>query len=170
MKNQPRTLADYLALPYRLEIIPDDGEYFVHYPDLPGCMTQVERLDDAIPMAREILEGWLELALEDGDDIPLPREPETYSGKFVVRLTKSLHRRLAESSEREDVSLNTYVATLLDRNDALARLECRLDELSRQIGAHATQPANGASETPGNNQQTEPAVSGTQVKSSGRRR
>lgn len=64
----------YLTLPYRMAITPgDQGGYIVNYPDLLGCITQVDDLDDAVPMGREILTGWLEIALEDGGEIPLPR-------------------------------------------------------------------------------------------------
>ena len=36
-----KTLNDYMALPYRLEIVEDqeEGGYVVSYPDLPGCVT-----------------------------------------------------------------------------------------------------------------------------------
>jgi antitoxin HicB len=110
----PRTVEAYAALPYRLEITQGEhGAFAVRYPDLPGCITQVERLDDAIPAAREILTGWLEIALEDGQAIPLPRQRDDYSGKFMVRIPKSLHRALSTAADAEGVSLNAYVTTLL---------------------------------------------------------
>ena len=36
-----RTIDEYLALPYRMEITPDkdEGGFVVSYPDLPGCIT-----------------------------------------------------------------------------------------------------------------------------------
>jgi len=40
-------------------------------------------------------------------------EAEEYSGRFVIRLPRSLHRELAEQSEREDMSLNQFVQTTL---------------------------------------------------------
>lgn len=125
----PKTLDDYLALPYRLEIVRGEyGSYVVHYPDLPGCVTQVRQLDDAIPMAREILEGWLEIALEDGQDIPLPPPPVEYSGRILLRIPKSLHRHLAESAAEEGVSLNAHVSTLLAAQNAWQVANRRFDE------------------------------------------
>jgi predicted RNase H-like HicB family nuclease len=67
---------DYLRLPFRLEIVPDDGVFVVRYPELPGCITQVEHREDVLPAAQDILEGWLALALEDNQTIPLPREDQ----------------------------------------------------------------------------------------------
>lgn len=40
---------------------------------------------------------------------------EEYSGKFLVRLPKSLHRQLAEEAEREGVSLNQWITAILSR-------------------------------------------------------
>ncbi len=37
-----RTLEDYLALPYTLEIIPDGEAWFVSVKELSGCMTEVD--------------------------------------------------------------------------------------------------------------------------------
>ncbi len=58
---------------------------------------------------------WIETAYEAGDDIPLPSTDETYSGKLLLRMPKSLHRRLAEEAEGENVSLNQYIVSVLSR-------------------------------------------------------
>jgi len=52
---------------------------------------------------------------EAGRPIPPPSvEPaEGYTGKWLLRAPKSLHRRLAERAKREGVSLNTLAITLL---------------------------------------------------------
>ena len=36
-----KTLNEYLALPYRMEIVEDrdEGGYVVSFPELPGCIT-----------------------------------------------------------------------------------------------------------------------------------
>lgn len=134
ISDSPQTLQEYEALPYRLEMTPGEhGAYVVRYPDLPGCITQVERLDDAIPAAREILTGWLEIALEDGQTIPLPRQREDYSGKFMVRISKSLHRALASAANTEGVSLNAYVTTLLAAGETWHEAGRAFNEVSATI-------------------------------------
>ena len=37
-----KTLNDYMAMPYRMEIVEDkdEGGFVVSYPDLPGCITK----------------------------------------------------------------------------------------------------------------------------------
>ncbi|MEH2192567.1 MAG: toxin-antitoxin system HicB family antitoxin [Nostoc sp.] len=45
--------------------------------------------------------------------MPLASSNDSYSGKLLLRMPKSLHRRLAETSERECISLNQYIVSLL---------------------------------------------------------
>jgi uncharacterized protein YkwD len=42
-----------------------------------------------------------------------------FSGKFTVRLPKSLHQALVDRAEREGVSLNLFVTNALSRNVAM---------------------------------------------------
>ena len=135
MADTPRCpLADYLAMEYSLRVIADpDGGYVIEFPDLPGCMTQIEHLDEVGSMATEIRELWIETEYELGHDIPLPTYPEEYSGKFNLRLPRSLHRQLAEAAEADGVSLNQYVVMLLTRGvtaDVLSRASLRLKNSS----------------------------------------
>jgi antitoxin HicB len=109
-----KTLEYYLELPYTIELsrTPDEG-WFVRVKELPGCMSQGDTAEEALEMIQEAMSLWLETALEDGLTIPKPRPVEDYSGKFVVRLPRSLHRDLAERAAEEGVSLNQFVAAAL---------------------------------------------------------
>ena len=44
---------------------------------------------------------------------------EDYSGQFKLRIPRSLHRSLAEHSQRQGISMNQYCVYLLSRNDAV---------------------------------------------------
>ena len=44
------------------------------------------------------------------ESIPEPISEKSYSGKFQVRITPELHRRLAIEAAEENVSLNRYVS------------------------------------------------------------
>lgn len=123
MTDQRHPLSYYLELEYPYTVVPDDGSYFIRFPDLPGCMTQVEDPADIAAMAEEIRTLWIEGEYEDGATIPEPVELSRYSGKFVVRLPKSLHRDLVEAAELEGSSLNAYVTYLLAERRVLAMAE-----------------------------------------------
>jgi antitoxin HicB len=121
-----KTLEEYLELDYSFRVDADpDGGYVITFPDLPGCMTQVEDVGEIGAAAEEVRRLWIMTEYEDAAEIPLPSYPEEYSGKFNLRLPKSLHRRLAELAEREAVSLNQLVVSLLAAGDAVSGASIR---------------------------------------------
>ena len=115
-----KTLIEYMALPYRLEIIPDpeEGGYVASYPELPGCITCGETMEDAVRNASDAKREWFLSAMEAGVEIREPDSVEMYSGHFKMRIPKSLHKSLAEHSKREGISMNQYCLYLLARHDA----------------------------------------------------
>jgi predicted RNase H-like HicB family nuclease len=52
--------------------------YGVTVPDLPGCFSAGETIEDALEMAREAIECHLEGMLKDGDVLPRPRTIEAH--------------------------------------------------------------------------------------------
>ena len=91
----------------------DGGGYLIEFPDLPGCMSDGETIDEAIENGRDAVICWISAAKEIGRDIPQPGELDQQSGKWVQRVTKSMHLRLVEKAEEEGVSLNTLVITII---------------------------------------------------------
>ncbi len=112
--KRSKTLEDYLNANYPYTVYrAEEGGYVGEVEDLPGCMAQAETLEELSERIEDARRAWIEVAYENGMEIPLPRLEQEYSGKFVVRLPKYLHRQLAEKAECEDVSLNQFVVTLL---------------------------------------------------------
>jgi len=111
-----KTLEYYMALPYTIELTSDpEGGWFAAIKELPGCMSQGDTPEEALEMIRDAQAGWLSVALEDGLPIPEPRALDEYSGRFVVRVPRSLHRDLVQHAKAEGVSLNQYINVALAR-------------------------------------------------------
>jgi antitoxin HicB len=137
-----KSIEYYMSLPYRIELQRDpEGGWFVQVKELPGCMSQGETPEEAITMIQDAMRGWIEVSLEDGDPIPGPRPLDEYSGKFVVRVPRSLHRDLVDAAEREGVSLNQYINVALAQavvgSRAPARSEAATQEASGLPGSLA---------------------------------
>ena len=102
----------YTKLPYNYIIRPiedESGSYFhATVLELDGCQSSGDTFQEAYESLMEAMEGWIEAKLGAGFPIPEPLDNERFSGRFVVRLPKSLHRRLVVEAEREGVSLNQY--------------------------------------------------------------
>jgi len=119
MKN---TVEDYLNLPYRIEMVRnEDGSFFVSIRELPGCMSEGDTIEEAYTMIKDAQRCWIETALENGQDIPLPEEltDKKYSGKFILRIPKELHKKLTINAEKNNVSLNAYINTLLAEKNTM---------------------------------------------------
>ena len=112
-----KDLQYYSRLPYRVVIHPsEEGGYAVEIPELSGCISQGQTIEEALKMIEDAKICWLETALEDGIVIPEPvRGLDDYSGKLNIRIPKSLHRILAEKAKEEKVSLNQYINYQLTR-------------------------------------------------------
>jgi predicted HicB family RNase H-like nuclease len=103
-------------MPYRFEdymvkIFFDrrDEEYGAFVEDIPEVSAYGETPEKAIAELKLVFEEWMALAREKNVKIPAPPRNEEYSGKFVVRIPKSLHRKLAQKAKEENVSLNQEV-------------------------------------------------------------
>ena len=118
-----KTVEYYMSLPYKLEIIPDneEGGFTAWYPELPGCITTADSLDEIIRNALDAKKAWIEAAMEEDLEIrePVKENPENYSGQFKLRIPKSLHMMLSVNARREGISMNQYCIYLLSKADSV---------------------------------------------------
>lgn len=91
----------------------EDKGYIAVVPDLAGCSAYGDTEEAAIGEAKVAVELWIKTAKKEKRAIPAPTVIPSYSGKFVARIPKSLHEKLAEKARDEGVSLNQYVEYLL---------------------------------------------------------
>jgi antitoxin HicB len=107
-------LREYLAKPYAGELIRnEDGTWYARVVELKGCMTEGDTEEEALEALDDAIKGWLEVSIEDKEPIPEPLESRSFSGEFVVRVPRTMHRDLAKRAEIEGVSLNQFVLSAL---------------------------------------------------------
>jgi len=103
------------------------GGYTVTFPDLPGCITEGDTLEEALYMAKEALELFIYNLEEDNEPIPEPTPPEKIKvpeGAFVtlieaymppvrdemanksVKKTVTLPRWLNEAAEKANINFS----------------------------------------------------------------
>lgn len=103
-----------MSLPYQEVIIPaKEGGFIGYIPELKGCITQAETKVEIIKMLEDAKVFWLASALEDNLIIPEPVNEDEFSGRFNLRIPRSLHKGLALKAKREGVSLNQYITYIL---------------------------------------------------------
>lgn len=74
------------VLSYRIILRKEpEGGYTVIVPSLPGCVTYGDTIEEAIEMAKEAIELYIESLREHGEEIP------TDEGTFEYTLTIAQH-------------------------------------------------------------------------------
>jgi len=109
----------YMNLPYNYliqQMQDESGSYFFGKVfELDGCQSHGDTFEETYSSLREAMEGWLEIKLEYGDTIPEPVIDNNFSGKFNLRIPKSLHKKLSMEAQEEGVSLNQYALFKLSK-------------------------------------------------------
>jgi RNA polymerase sigma-B factor len=132
-------------LPYRISIVRNRGdaeghEWTAQAQELPGCQAHGNSVEEAVLAIGDAIDEWIEDALAKGREVPDPRTPASYSGRLMLRMPRSLHAELSGAAEREEVSLNQFIASSLER--ALASSEAASREVSEgDSGNRRTMPA-----------------------------
>ncbi|MGN8739914.1 type II toxin-antitoxin system HicB family antitoxin [Bilifractor sp. HCP3S3_D3] len=110
---------EYMQLPYT-RLIQEENDETGHYfygkiLELDGCQSTGDTLDELNTSLTEAMRGYLETKMEFGLPIPMPMKKSSFSGKFVIRIPRSLHQRLAVEAKQEGVSLNQLALCKLSR-------------------------------------------------------
>lgn len=88
----------------------EGGGYLVEYPDIPGCMSDGETIEEAIANGREAVRDCLEVFSESGRKIP---KPGIEAAQWRQRLPRSLYAKLTKQAENEGVSINSLVTAII---------------------------------------------------------
>lgn len=120
----------------------DEGnEYFAEFREFDFCSGCGASAEEAIKDARENLAIYIAELEEAGKDIPLPIEELEYSGRYPLRLSKSMHKKAAECAAREGVSLNSFISEAVCEkvgnssvNRVLTQLELTIDRFAYVVG------------------------------------
>jgi predicted RNase H-like HicB family nuclease len=111
-----------MRYPIAIELGDEATAFGVVVPDLPGCFSAGDSLDEAVSGAEEAAAAWIDAALDAGEAIPAPssleglRQNPAYAGWMfgVITLDPAL---FDDTIERVNISLPRRV---LKRLDALA--------------------------------------------------
>lgn len=104
--------ADYLKMPYGRHVVPEsDGTFRAEIIEFPGCIAVGDTAAEALANLEDVAASWLEATIARGQRIPDPVESGGFSGKLVVRLPKTLHKKAARIAAQEGVSLNQFIVS-----------------------------------------------------------
>jgi predicted RNase H-like HicB family nuclease len=96
-----------------------DTAYGVTIPDLPGCFSAGNTIEEAIANATEAIECHIESLLIDGDEIPMPATIEKhqqdldYAGAFWALIPVDLSK-LSGATKRVNISMPERILGKID--------------------------------------------------------
>lgn len=120
-------MTDYIY-PALFHLNQDDGSYTITYPDLPGCISEGKTLENALYMAQDALQQWIEVSLEEKEPIPPASAWDTIpleQGEFInlmrvsvrdnraVRRTVSIPKWLDDQVSAAGISLSRVLQEAL---------------------------------------------------------
>lgn len=119
----PTSKRSHMRYPIVIERGDETHAYGVVVPDLPGCFSAGDTLDEAFEMAKEAIEGWIECVMDDGEEIPKPSTMEEISKmeEFQGWILGSVDVDFSKLSDKVERVNITLPARILRRLDAQAQ-------------------------------------------------
>lgn len=130
-----------MRYPVAIEPGTDTEAFGVVVPDLPGCFSAGDTMDEALTNAEEAITAWIEAALDAGQAIPRPSDIESLRKgrkapkRWVWALVKIDPAMMDDTLERVNISLPRRVLHRLDAQ-AKAAGETRSGFIARMALEH----------------------------------
>ena len=102
----------------------EGGGYLVEYPDIPGCMSDGETIEEAIVNGKEALRDCIDVFRESGRKLP---KPGVEAAQWRQRLPRTLYSKLKRPAASEGVSINSFVTAIIA--EAIGSKLSRLDKV-----------------------------------------
>ncbi len=116
-----KSIEYYLGLKYPVAFQQTEDGFELWHPDFGrySIVSVNKSLARAIKELDAARAATIEFLFERGLEVPEPEtDDEVFSGRFVVRVPKDLHRSLAREAFSNGVSLNSYVIHLLSERQS----------------------------------------------------
>ena len=91
----------------------EDQAYIATVPEFRNLSVFGSTYEEALKEAEIVLEGYIESFKSENTPLPEPNKVSEYSGQTRLRMPRDLHRALAIGAQKQGVSLNTHMVTLL---------------------------------------------------------
>ncbi|WP_330472092.1 toxin-antitoxin system HicB family antitoxin [Vibrio harveyi] len=123
---------EFYSISVRKEVFEDELVYVARIQEFPDVLEFADSYEEARELALDTLITSYELLTEQGITFPEPMAApqDAASGRITLRMPKTLHARLIEMAQREEVSLNQYIVSNLSMNYGQCSI---VEKISSQI-------------------------------------
>jgi antitoxin HicB len=111
----------------------EDNSFVATIPGIQGLSVLGATRGEALSELCIAADAYFEALGAAGRPLPSPDKVTPYSGQLRLRMPKSLHAALSEEAEDENISLNTYIVTLLSERHIGKKLLNKIEALGNSI-------------------------------------
>lgn len=140
--------AEEYTLSVRKERIEDEIMYVARVEELPDVEEYADTYEFARELALDTIRTTQKVFSKQGLEFPSPKQftANSASGRVTLRLKKSTHAQAIVMAEKEGVSLNTYIASCVERNHSfseICNIKTQVEQLAHYVrGMNAEQAVN----------------------------
>ena len=107
----------------------EDNGFIASIPGIKALSAFGATREEALSELKIAAGAYFEALEEAGKPLPHPEKIISYSGQLRLRMPKSLHSALSIEAEREGVSLNTLIVTLLSERHIEKKLLNKIENI-----------------------------------------
>jgi len=112
--------AENYTISVRKEVVEGEELFVARVAELPDVCEFADSANDARGLAKDTIETAYDLCMQKGIPFPEPKivndDLVSASGRVTLRMPKTLHTKLIEKAEEEDISLNQLIVSALSMN------------------------------------------------------
>lgn len=127
-----------MKLFYPAKFIANGHGYTVEFPDLIGCVTQGDSLEEAFEMAEDAACGWILTTIEDGEDVPSPSKIDIFKTEdgfvnYVPLDIGEYAKHNSKKSVKKTLTIPEWLNTLAEKREINFSQELQ-NALKEQLG------------------------------------
>ena len=111
----------------------EDNSFVATIPGVQGLSALGATREEALTELFVAADAYFDAMAAAGKPLPLPKKVISYSGQLRLRLPRRLHAELSQEAENENISLNTYIITLLAERHIGKKLMDRISAIENLI-------------------------------------
>ena len=125
---------------FKIQWSDEDQGYVATSPEFHGLSAFGETEEEALAEAKIARQLFIDDILESGEELPSAQKVNQYSGQTRLRLSKTVHRLVAEMAASEGISLNQFIVEAINERLGAQKAGSRqVEELRRALAENTQQ-------------------------------
>ena len=126
----------------RVQWSEEDEAFLANCLEFPSLMTHGDTQSEAIEELREVLQFAIDDLRDKGKNLPVPIGEKQFKGNISLRVPPETHEQLFYNASEEQLSLNQYITTILEKNLYENKIRTTVNALNDMVQSLSTEVVN----------------------------